>query len=125
MSDATFEVVVRFVLRGNTLERVGEVASVLKGDVLHYFKDKSSLLEAVSRRSNPMLSNPLVELNRHTNSPYERFWAIVYANFADTIINKKVCHAWVSLCAELPHYWMCQRVQAACNSRVTSNLRHN
>ena len=73
MSDATFEVVVRFVLRGNTLERVGEVASVLKGDVLHYFKDKSSLLEAVSRRSNPMLSNPLVELNRHTNSPYERF----------------------------------------------------
>ena len=54
MSDATFEVVVRFVLRGNTLERVGEVASVLKGDVLHYFKDKSSLLEAVSRRSNPM-----------------------------------------------------------------------
>ena len=71
-----------------------------------------------------MLNNSLVELNRPTHSPYERLWAIVYANFADTIFTKQVCQAWVYLSAEVPHHQMCQRVQAACNSRVSSNLRH-
>ena len=124
MSHAAFEAVVRFSLRGTTLERVGEIAGVSKGVVLHYFKDRNPLLEAVFRRSNSMLGNPLVELNRPTHSPYERLWAIVYANFADTIFNKQVCQAWISLSAEVMHNQMCQRVQAACNSMVTSNLRH-
>lgn len=124
MPHAAFEAVVRFSLRGTALERVGEIAGVSKGVVVHYFKDKNSLLEAVFRRSNSMLNNSLVELNRPTHSPYERLWAIVYANFADTIFNKQVCQAWVYLSAEVPHHQMCQRVQAACNSRVSSNLRH-
>ncbi len=124
MSHAAFEAVVRFSLRGTTLERVGETSGVSKSVVLHYFKDKNSLLESGFRRSNSMLSNALAELNRHTHSPYELLWAIVYANFADTIVNKQVCQAWVSLSAEVPHNQICQRVQAACNSRLTSNLRH-
>ena len=124
MSHAAFEAVVRFSLRGTTLERVGEIAGVSKGVVLHYFKDRNPLLKAVFRRSNSMLGNPLVELNRPTHSPYERLWAIVYANFADTIFNKQVCQAWISLSAEVLHNQMCQRVQAACDSRVTRNLRY-
>ncbi len=124
LSRAAFEAVVRYGLRGTTLERVGEIAGVSKGVVLHHFKDKSALLEAVFRRSNSMLSDSLVELHRHTRSPYERLWAIVYANFVETIFNRQVCEAWVSLSAEVPHNIMCQRVQAACNARITSNLRH-
>ena len=61
LSRAAFEAVVRFGLRGTTLERVGEIAGVSKGVVLHHFKDKSSLLEAVFRRSNSMLSDSLIE----------------------------------------------------------------
>ena len=124
LSRAAFDAVVRYGLRGTTLERVGEIAGVSKGVVLHHFKDKSSLLEAVFRRSNSVLSDSLVELNRHTQSPYERLWAIVYANFVETIFNKQVCQAWVSLSAEVPHNEMCQRVQTVCNARITSNLRH-
>ncbi len=124
LSRAAFEAVVRYGLRGTTLERVGEIAGVSKGVVLHHFKDKSSLLEAVFRRSNAMMSDSLVELNRHTQTHYERLWAIVYANFVETIFNQQVCQAWVSLSAEVPHNQMCQRVQAACNARITSNLRH-
>ena len=41
------QAVVRFGLRGTTLERVGDIAGVSKGVVLHHFKDKSALLEAV------------------------------------------------------------------------------
>ena len=82
LSQAAFEAVIRYGLRGTTLEKVGEIAGVSKGVVLHHFKDKSALLEAVFRRSNSVLSMSLLRLYRHAESPYERFWAIAYANFS-------------------------------------------
>ena len=124
LSQAAFEAVIRYGLRGTTLEKVGEIAGVSKGVVLHHFKDKSALLEAVFRRSNSLLNISLLRLYRHTESPYERFWAIAYANFSETIYNREVCQAWVSLLAEVPHNAMCQRVQAANNARIKSNLSH-
>ena len=124
LSQAAFEAVIRYGLRGTTLEKVGEIAGVSKGVVLHHFKDKSALLEAVFRRSNSVLNMSLLRLYRHAESPYERFWAIAYANFSETIYNREVCQAWVSLLAEVPHNAMCQRVQAANNARIKSNLSH-
>ena len=47
LSQAAFEAVIRYGLRGTTLEKVGEIAGVSKGVVLHHFNDKSALLEAV------------------------------------------------------------------------------
>ena len=122
LSHAAFEAVVKFGLRGTTLERVGDIAGVSKGVVLHHFKDKSALLEAVFRRSNSVLSMSLVELVQHTETPYERLWAIAHANFSEPIYNKEVCQAWVSLLSEVPQSKNCQRVQAANNARIKSNL---
>ena len=124
LSHAAFEAVVKFGLRGTTLERVGDIAGVSKGVVLHHFKDKSALLEAVFRRSNSVLSMSLVELFQHTETPYERLWAIAHANFSEPIYNKEVCQAWVSLLSEVPQSKNCQRVQAANNARIKSNLSH-
>ena len=124
LSRAAFEAVVKFGLRGTTLERVGGIAGVSKGVVLHHFKDKSALLEAVFRRSNSLLSMSLVELFQHTETQYERLWAIAHANFSEPIYNKEVCQAWVSLLSEVPQSKNCQRVQAANNARIHSNLSH-
>ena len=124
LSRAAFEAVVLYGLRKTTLGKVGEIAGVSKGVVLHHFKDKSSLLEAVFRRSNSLLSESVIELYRYASTPYERLWAIVVANFYDTIFNRRVCQAWVSLISEVPHNEQCQRVQTACNARIQSNLRH-
>ena len=124
LSRAAFEAVVKYGLRRTTFEKVGELAGVSKGVVLHHFKDKSSLLEAVFRRSNSLLSGAVIELYRHAETPYERLWAIVVANFFPTIFNRRVCAAWVSLIAEVPHSRECQRVQAACNQRINTNLKH-
>jgi len=124
LSRATFEAVVRFGLRGTTLEKVGEIAGVSKGVVLHHFKGKSALLEAVFRRSNNVLSDSAIELFRYADTPYERLWAIIIANFNETIFNRAVCQAWVSLMAEVPHNIQCQRIQHANNQRIKSNLVH-
>jgi TetR/AcrR family transcriptional repressor of bet genes len=124
LSKAAFEAVVLYGLRKATLEKVGRIAGVSKGVVLHHFKDKSSLLEAVFRRSNSVLSESVIELYRHAETPYERLWAIIIANFFKTIFNRKVCQAWVSLMSEVPHNEQCQRVEAANHTRIQSNLRY-
>ena len=124
LSKAAFEAVVLYGLRGTTLEKVGEIAGVSKGVVLHHFKDKTSLLEAVIRRTNGMLSTSLVELYRYAETPYERLWAVIVANFHEAIFNQAVCQAWVSLMAEVPHNQECQRVQTANYARVASNFAH-
>ena len=66
----------------------------------------------------------MIELYRHAETPYERLWAIVFANFFPAIFNRRVCAAWVSLIAEVPHSRECKRVQAACNQRIKTNLQH-
>ena len=65
LSRAAFEAVIRYGLRKTTLEKVGSIAGVSKGVVLHHFKDKGALLEAVFRRSNMLLSGSVVELYRY------------------------------------------------------------
>ncbi len=124
LSKAAFEAVAQFGLRGTTLEKVGDIAGVSKGVVLHHFKDKSALLEAVFRRSNLLLSEAVKELYRYAHTPYERLWAIIFANFYDTIFNHKVCQAWLALAAEVPHNKQCQRIQTACHARIHTNLKH-
>ena len=124
LSRAAFEVVAQFGLRRTTLEKVGEIAGVSKGVVLHHFKDKSSLLEAVFRRSNSLLSEAVKELYRYAHNPHERLWAIIFANFYETIFNHKVCQAWLALAAEVPHNKQCQRIQTACHARIHTNLKH-
>lgn len=124
LSRAAFQAVVEYGLRGTTLDKVGDMAGVSKGVVLHHFKDKSTLLEAVFRRSNALLSESLIELYRYAETPYERLWAIVVANFFETIFTRRVCQAWVSLISEVPHNVQCQRVQIANNERIRSNLMH-
>ena len=124
LSRAAFEAVILYGLRKTTLEKVGDIAGVSKGVVLHHFKDKSALLEAVFRRSNTLLSGSVVELYRYAENPYERLWAIIVANFFETIFNRQVCQAWVSLISEVPHNTECQRVQIVNNERIRSNLMH-
>ena len=125
LSRAAFGAVVQFGLRGTTLDRVGDIAGVSKGVVLHHFKDKSNLLEAVFRRSNSILSESVVELYQYAESPHERLWCIIVANFASAIFNQRVCQAWVSLISEVPHNKPCQRIQIACNARIQSNLTYS
>jgi len=96
LSKAAFEAVVLYGLRKATLKKVGEIAGVSKGVVLHHFKDKSSLLEAVFRRSNSVLSESIIELYRHADTPYERLWAIITATFLEPYLTEKyVKHGYI------------------------------
>lgn len=124
LSAATFEAVVQYGLRGATLDKIAEIAGVSKGVVLHHFKDKSALLEAVVRRSDSLLKEAVIELYYYSETPHERLWAAIVANFSESIFNDRVCQAWVSLLSEVPHNQACRRLRFVSNARIESNFRH-
>lgn len=124
LSQAAFEELVVSGIRGTTLEKVAQRAGVSKGVVLHHFKDKEKLFEAVMRRANGLLAEGVVELLAHSESPVERICAVIVGNFAEPIFNQQICHAWICLCAEAPFNPENRRIQSIIQSRLQSNLMH-
>ncbi len=122
LSKATFEELVLSGIRATTLERVAARAGVSKGVLLHYFKDKSALLEAAMRLVNAQLHDGMIRLLRQAETPLERLSAVIVGNFAEPFFCKEVCHAWISLCAESPYNAKIQRIQNIIYARTHSNL---
>lgn len=122
LSQAAFDVLVEFGIRGATIDRVAARAGVSKGVVLHHFGDKDRLFEAVMRRANTLLRDGIVELLRHAETPFERLSCIIVGNFAAPTFHQEICHAWTSLCADVPYNEQSQRIQTVIHARMRSNL---
>ena len=122
LTEAAFDVLKSHGIQGTTLEKVAKEAGLTKGVVLHYFADKDALVEAVMRDTNTRLKNCITALLEHSETPWERLYAVIYGNFAPSLFQKEVCHAWVCLCAEVPHNRQYQRIQTVIHARMRSNL---
>ncbi|WP_296069323.1 transcriptional regulator BetI [uncultured Agrobacterium sp.] len=119
---AAFEVLQREGMAGATLERVAAQAGASKGIVLHYFASKQELFEHAMREANVKLAEVVVaRLNRAT-SARERLQAIIDANFDESFFQPSICHAWLSLCAEVPREPQLARIQKVIHARMRSNL---
>ncbi|WP_324753012.1 transcriptional regulator BetI [Roseovarius sp. Pro17] len=121
-SQAAFDALVRHGIRGTTLDRVAKIAGVSKGVVLHHFKDKDALFEGVQRKANTVLRDCVTELLHHAVTPLERLYAIIVGNFAAPVFQQEICHAWISLCSDVPHNRQSQRIQTVVHARMRSNL---
>lgn len=122
LSQAAFDALVRHGIRGTTLDRVARIAGVSKGVVLHHFKDKNALFEGVQRKANTVLRDCVTELLHHAETPLERLYAIIAGNFAAPVFQQEICHAWISLCSDVPHHRQSQRLQTVVHARMRSNL---
>ena len=122
LSQAAFDALVQYGMRGTTLERVAALAGVSKGVVLHHFRDKDALFEAVQRKTYTVLRECVTELLHHADTPLERLYAIIAGNFAEPVFQQEICHAWISLCSDVPHHRASQRIQTAVHARMRSNL---
>jgi len=110
LSQAAWSALVQYGIRGTTLDRVAKIAGVSKGVVLHHFGDKDALFEGVQRQANTLLRDCVVELFRHADTPLERLYAIIAGNFAAPVFQQEICHAWISLCSDVPHNSQSQRI---------------
>lgn len=123
-SKAAFETLCEHGLSGTTVEKVAMRAGVSKTNVLHYFGSKARLLEMAMRYANADLSREVNALLIRSNNPWERVYSVIEANFSGQYFDPKLAHAWLSLCAEIPHHSSYQRIQTAIHRRMRSNLVH-
>jgi TetR/AcrR family transcriptional repressor of bet genes len=107
---------------GTTLEKIATEAGASKGIVLHYFRSKAELFEAVMREANLVLRDHVVLRLVAARSPQERLKAVIEGNFEPELFNAPVCHAWLSLCAEVPRSPALARIQRVIHARMHSNL---
>lgn len=119
---AAFEVLQKEGMAGATLEKVATHAGASKGIVLHYFANKQELFEHAMREANASLKEAVVERLNRARTPLERLEAIIEANFEERFFQPSVCHAWLSLCAEVPREPQLARIQTIIHARMRSNL---
>lgn len=119
---AAFRVLQREGVAGTTLEKVAAEAGASKGIVLHYFRSKAELFEQVMREANLVLRNRVNLRLATACSPQDRLKAIIAGNFEPDLFNAPVCHAWLSLCAEVPRSPALARIQRVIHARMHSNL---
>jgi TetR/AcrR family transcriptional repressor of bet genes len=122
LTEAAYEILQESGIAGTTLVKVAERAGMSKGMVLHYFRDKDDLLEAVMRLANALLRDEVVREMRRAVSDRDRIAAIVAANFSAAFFKPEICNAWLSLCAEVPRNREFSRIQRVIHSRMRSNL---
>lgn len=120
---AAFDEMIEVGMRAVTLDRVAQRAGVSKGVLLHHFKDKDALYETVVRRANNVLKYAVIELQQHADTPLERLYAMIVANFAEPVFNQQICSAWIGLCADAPFNENNLRIQNISERRLYSNLK--
>ncbi len=121
-SRTAFELLCEHGVSGTTVDKVATVAGVSKTNVLHYFGNKTKLLEMALRYGNADLAGEVRALLRRSHTPWERVYSVIFANFSKQYFTPKLAHAWMSLCAEVPHQKAYQRIQTAIHRRMRSNL---
>lgn len=122
LTKAAFLVMQEEGVAGTTLERVAQRAGASKGIVLHYFGNKQQLFERTMRYANLMLHDAVVSRMAGAATASERLWAIVDGNFAPELFRPPICHAWLSLCGEVPRDRQLARIQRVIHRRMESNL---
>jgi len=123
-AQAAFETLCEYGYSGTTVDRVAKHAGVSKTNILHYFGNKTSLLEAALRYGNSVLVDEVRALMVRSKTPWERVYAVLFANFSRQTFTQEAAHAWLSLCAEVPHNPDFQRIQTVIHGRMRSNLMH-
>lgn len=119
---AAFEVLQREGMAGATLEKVAAHAGASKGIVLHYFANKQELFEHAMREANAELRDAVVARLNRAVTPRDRLDAIIEGNFEERFFQPSICHAWLSLCAEVPREPQLARIQKVIHARMRSNL---
>ena len=122
LRQAAFAVLEREGIAGATLEKVAAQAGASKGIVLHYFRNKQELFEHAMREANAVLCNAVVARLRQARTPMERLDAVIEGNFEEHLFQPPLCHAWLSLCAEVPRDEKLARIQKVIHARMRSNL---
>lgn len=122
--DATMESIHEDGIAHTSLKRIAARAEITPGLILHYFKDKEGLYEAVYRDLYKRLADETVLRLKRAHSPIERLFAVLEAQVCDEMIEPKIVSTWFALGAKATADPALARMEHINSRRMTSNLVH-
>lgn len=122
--DATIATIEAHGFAEATIARISRRAGLSSGIISHYFGGKNALLAATMRWLLSDLRDAMIARQRQAQSPIARIEAIIAANFAPAQFTPRVCAAWLSFYAQVPHEPELARLHRVYIRRLHSNLRH-
>ena len=94
LQKAAYEVAYKHGFGAATVEKIAQHAGISKGVVHHYFDSKHHLIEYATRYAHAIIGKAARERVTRAQSPSERVWGIIEANFLPEILTPGFFRLW-------------------------------
>lgn len=121
--DAAIDVIGEVGLSGTTLNMIGKRAGLSAPLMVHYFEDKSLIIEASMRRLSAVLGHEFLRRVGPKTGPAERLDALIDACFSTVNFERGRMGAWLEFWLHIPRKANLKRLHKAIASRFWSNIR--
>jgi TetR/AcrR family transcriptional repressor of bet genes len=121
--EAAIDVIGEVGLSDTTLNMIGKRAGLSAPLMVHYFEDKSLIIEASMRRLSAVLGHEFVRRIGPKTGPAERLDALIEACFSTVNFEHGRMGAWLEFWLHIPRKPNLKRLHRAIASRFWSNIR--
>lgn len=105
-----------------TMAEIAREAGASAASINYYFGSKEGLMEATMRHLLNKLKAAMIEGYSAANSPRERLYAVMDANFADGLFSVEQCSIWMQFWAGAPYSARLSRIHRINRARVRSHF---
>lgn len=106
-----------------TMAEIAQEAGASAASISYYFGSKNGLMEATMRHLLRKLQTLVLHKYEAANSPIERLYAILDANFDDSLFTVPQCSIWMQFWASAPYSEELSRLHRINRGRVRSHFR--
>lgn len=123
--EATLHAVHKHGLGAVTMSEIAQETGATAASISYYFGSKERLMEATMRHLLGLLRGAVVRNLATAKDPRDRLYAILDANFDDTLFTAEKCSVWVQFWSAAPYAPALARLQKLNRARVASHLRRD
>lgn len=105
-----------------TMAEIAREAGASAASISYYFGSKEGLMEATMRHLLRKLRDAMVAGYAQAQSPLERLYAVMDANFADSLYTVPQCSIWMQFWANAPYSTSLARLHRINRARVRSHF---
>lgn len=105
-----------------TMAEIAQEAGASAASINYYFGSKEGLMEATMRHLLTKLKRAMVAGYAKADTPRKRLYAVMDANFSDTLFTVEQCSIWMQFWANAPYSPRLSRLHRINRSRVRSHF---
>ena len=106
-----------------TMAEIAQEAGASAASINYYFGSKEGLMEATMRHLLRKLRTAMINGYSAAQTPKERLYAVMDANFSDTLFTIPQCSIWMQFWANAPYSPRLARLHRINRTRVRSHVR--